>query len=219
MAPGRVATEVVRVSTEVKAGPETLDTARVLTAPPVLEDAAGEFSGPVDVIGFASTSTSYAIGFDDETTMVARVSERTGVPVASTCASALAALRVLGIERIALVSPPWFDDEANRVGAAYFVDQCVHVVSTHLADVSRDPGSVQATEVIEWTARHIPDDAEAIWMSGNGFRVAGAVDALENKLGRPVLTANQVLLWSLLGLADADFEISGYGELFAHRPR
>jgi len=35
-------------------------------------------------------------------------------------------------------------------------------------------------------------------------------------LGRPVLTANQVLLWNLLGQASASVEISGYGRLFAH---
>lgn len=33
---------------------------------------------------------------------------------------------------------------------------------------------------------------------GNGFRAVGAIHALENDLGRPVVTANQALLWAAL---------------------
>jgi maleate isomerase len=53
---------------------------------------------------------------------------------------------------------------------------------------------------------------------GNGFRAAGVIDALERTIGRPVVTSNQVLLWSLLGRVDALFEVAGYGRLFA-QPR
>ena len=33
----------------------------------------------------------------------------------------------------------------------------------------------------------------------------------EQELGRPVLTANQVLLWGALRAAGADAQVSGYG--------
>jgi maleate isomerase len=225
MAPGRLVTAVVRVSTEtaaasVTSGPPTPVVARVLTAPPVLDDAAGRLAaGSIDVIGYASTSSAYAIGFDDEVAMVSRLSRRTGIPVAATCASAVGAVRALEVERIALVSPPWFDDEVNRLGAAYFRSQGVHVVSSASADLPRDPRRIQTAAVIEWTSRHAPDEAEAVWIGGNGFRAAGAIEALEDTIGRPVLTANQVLLWALLAHAGATFEVSGYGQLFTRKPR
>jgi maleate isomerase len=94
----------------------------------------------------------------------------------------------------------------------------VHVVSSVSADLPRDPRRIQTAAVIEWTSRHAPDDAEAVWIGGNGFRAAGAVEALEDTIGRPVLTANQVLLWALLAHADATFEVSGYGQLFTRKP-
>jgi maleate isomerase len=53
---------------------------------------------------------------------------------------------------------------------------------------------------------------------GNGFRAAGAIDALERTIGRPVVTSNQVLLWSLLGRVATLFEVAGHGRLFA-QPR
>jgi maleate isomerase len=59
--------------------------------------------------------------------------------------------------------------------------------------------------MIDWTFRHVPDSADAVYLAGNGFRVAAAVEELEETIGRPVLTATQVLMWSLLALVGATF--------------
>jgi maleate isomerase len=55
-------------------------------------------------------------------------------------------------------------------------------------------------------------------VGGNGFRAVGTIARLEAELGRPVLTSNQALLWSLLRKSGSDIEVSGYGSLFQHRP-
>jgi maleate isomerase len=225
MASGRVVTRVAHVSADaaaagVRASPTILSGLRALTAPPVL-DAAADMLGQdsVDAIGYASTSTAYAIGFDGEAAVVSRLSQRIGIPVSATCASAVLALRVLGVERVALVDPPWFDAELNELGEAYFQSAGFEVVSSMSAGLSRDPRRIEVAAVYEWTSRHVSDDAEAVVIGGNGFRAAGAIVALEAAIGRPVLTSNQVLLWNLLALAGAAFEVSGYGQLFAHKPR
>jgi maleate isomerase len=223
MAPGRLAISVARVRSPAVTvnpigGPPAPLGARVLTDPPLLDDAAGKLAAvPVDVIGYASTSTGYAIGFDGETAMVDRLARSTGVPIAATGPSAVLALRVLGVERVALVDPPWFDDEINELGARYFRSQGLDVVSSASADLAPDPRLIEAAPVVEWTIRHVPDRAEAVYFGGNGFRVAAAIETLEDRLDRPVLTSNQVLLWRLLAVAGATFPVSGYGRLFAHR--
>jgi maleate cis-trans isomerase len=61
-------------------------------------------------------------------------------------------------------------------------------------------------------------EAEAVFIGGNGFPAAGAIQALEEAIGRPVLEANQVLLWTILSRAGATFRVEGYGKLFAHEP-
>lgn len=224
MAPGRITIQVARVSTDAAGGrvgtsPPAPADARTLTEPPILDDAADRLAaGPIDVIGYASTSSAYAIGFDDEAAMISRLWRRIGIPVAATCASAVLALRVLDVRRVALVEPPWFDDRLNELGAAYFQSQGLRVVSSGSASLPRDPRQIDPTAVCEWTSQHVPDDAEAIFVGGNGFRAAGAIDALEARLARPVLTSNQVLLWNLLAYAGATFEVSGYGQLFTRKP-
>jgi maleate isomerase len=204
MAPGRVMTYVVRVSAE---GAAALDEAADLVG-----------QGSVAVAAYASTSSGYAIGPRDERAAISRLSRRIGVPVSASCASAVLALRVLGVERVALVHPPWFDTELNELGTAYFRGQKFDVVSSESAPLSQDPRRIEPAAVYHWTSRHVGDAAEAVFIGGNGFRAAGAIAPLEKAIGRPILTSNQVLLWNLLEQAGARFEVSGYGRLFRHRP-
>ena len=69
-----------------------------------------------------------------------------------------------------------------------------------------------------WVSEQVSTtDAEAIVFGGNGFRVVGAIAALEEDLGRAVVTPNQVLLWAALRVADADpGSVTDYGRLFGH---
>ena len=223
MAPGRLATRVVRITGVEGAsdggGPVSPAELGPLTTAPWLDRAAGQLvTGPVDVIGYASTTSAYTIGFDAERAMVSRLSQLTGCLVAATCASAVRALRVLQVERVALVGAPWFAPQFNELGAAYFASQGFDVVSSTSAGLSQDPGAVEAAAVCEWISQHVADAAEAVFVGGNGFRAAGAIEALETAIGRTVLTSNQVLLWQLLAQANDAFEISGYGRLFARKP-
>ena len=224
MAPGRVVTCVARVPSDgasaVGAGGSQASLAglRALTAAEHIDPAADQLGGSIAVIGYASTSSAYAIGFDAEVALLSRLSRRVGIPVVATCASAVLALGVLGVVRIALVDPPWFDAELNELGAAYFRSQGFDVVSSASADLSQDPRQIDAASVFEWTSRHVSEAADAVFMGGNGFRVAEAITPLEAALGRPVLTSNQVLLWNLLASAEARLTIGGYGQLFAHEP-
>ena len=223
MTPGRLATRVVRITGVEGAsdggGPVSPAELGPLTTAPLLDRAAGQLvTSPVDVIGYASTTSAYTIGFDAERAMVSRLSQLTGCLVAATCASAVRALRVLQVERVALVGAPWFAPQFNELGAAYFASQGFDVVSSTSAGLSQDPGAVEAAAVCEWISQHVADAAEAVFVGGNGFRAAGAIEALETAIGRTVLTSNQVLLWQLLAQANDAFEISGYGRLFARKP-
>ena len=56
--------------------------------------------------------------------------------------------------------------------------------------------------------------ADAVFLGGNGFRAAPAVQELEDRLGGLVIEANQVLLWSVLDSAPSSVDIRGFGSLF-----
>jgi hypothetical protein len=48
-----------------------------------------------------------------------------------------------------------------------------------------------------------------------GFRAAGIVEALEENLGRPILTANQAAFWQALALSGSSQPIVGTGGCLA----
>ena len=48
----------------------------------------------------------------------------------------------------------------------------------------------------------------------NGLRAIGEIHALEERLRRPILTANQVLLWQALRLVGITSTVTHYGRVF-----
>jgi maleate isomerase len=101
MAPGRVIVTVERLGADdarggVGSSPPSASNLEALNREPLLDQAAGRLLAKgVDAIGYASTTTGYAIGFEAEAAMAARLTDRAGVLVSSTCAAAVLALRAL----------------------------------------------------------------------------------------------------------------------------
>lgn len=46
-----------------------------------------------------------------------------------------------------------------------------------------DPARVTSEHVVEWVVSHFSDRAEAMFLAGNGFRTAEAIDELERRTG------------------------------------
>lgn len=190
---------------------------RAFAEPPGVDDAVGLLAAaPVRSIGFGFTSSAYVIGAAGEDAMLARLRERAnGLPVVAPCASAVAALRVFGAQRLAIIDPPWFDAELNTLGRGYYHAAGFDVVYCSPCDLPSDQRSIVPADLHRFATKHVPDEAEAILIGGNGFRAVGVIEALERELGRPVVTANQVLLWALLATAGARPDcVAGYGQLF-----
>lgn len=190
---------------------------RAFAEPPYVDEAAELLAAaPVAVIAFAFTSSAYVIGPRGEGHMLTRLGQRThGLPVVTTCAAAVEALRALGAGRIALVDPPWFDETLNDLGRGYYEDAGFEVPYAAPCGLPSGQTLIGPRALHDWVAAHVPDTAEAVVIGGNGFRAVGAIAALEATLGRPVLTANQVLLWAALRAAGAATTgITGYGRLF-----
>lgn len=184
--------------------------------PPAIDDAAELLAAaPLHAIGMAFNASSYVRGKAHDGELRQRLEERTrGIPVAITSAAAALALRAVGAERVALVDPPWFSPELTALGTAYFQDHGFAVVSAASAALPSEQLAINPGQLFEWIRRTTPDNAEAVYVGGNGLRAVGIIQALEEELQRPVLTANQVLFWNLLHLARTRVAITNYGRLF-----
>jgi maleate isomerase len=222
---GRVTVTVARIRSPADAagtdptGRATTRALRALARPGAVDGAAARFGGrSVDVVAHASTTTGYVLGARSEAAMVERLTIQCGVPAVGSAGAAADALRACGADRVVLIHPPWFDDEIDGLGVRYFRDQGFDVTLLKATGLPRDPGSTDTEGITDWVSRHLGDGNEALFMAGNGFRAARAVAGLEQRTGRLVLQANQVLLWSILAATHAPPTIEGGGKLFRTAP-
>ena len=188
---------------------------RASTEPAALDRAVATFSGTkLAAVAHASTTSGYVIGPHEEAALAERLSQRFEVPAVASCAAAVAALRAHAVERVQLVHPPWFDEEYDALGTAYFRSQGLDAGATRATGLPDDPAQVHPHSVVDWVEEHIADRAEAVFLAGNGFRAAEAIEELELRTGRLVLEANQALLWGILGATSTGTTVAGYGRLF-----
>jgi maleate isomerase len=126
-----------------------------------------------------------------------------------------------------LVLPPWFGLPFLDQAAAYCAARGAAPVRTIRYDPGpgwRDlpPGELyahgmgfaqQIAPLYEQVRAACPDDADGVLLAGTGFRCVGLIEALEQDLGRPVVTANQASLWHGLRQAGVRPAVEGYGAL------
>jgi len=163
---------------------------------------------------YAFTSSSYVLGTAGDEALRTRL-ERVagGVRVILAAEGASAALRAVDARRVAIFHPPWFSEETNDGGRAYFQGRGFAVLSCARLLPLRDFQEVPPPELHRWVATTVPKGADAVLIAGNGLRSIGIIEALEETLDRPVLTANQVSLWAALSGIETP-PVTQFGRLF-----
>jgi maleate isomerase len=172
-------------------------------------------------IVYAFTAGSYLLGPGGERTLIDRLQESSqDIPVIMPGCSAVAAFKALEAKRIALFHPPWYINDMDSKGVAYFSNQGFTVVDAcHFAPEVDVPhpnfgSAVGPDEMYAWIRKRVPSNIDSLFIAGNGWRTIGVISALEEDLGLPVLTASQAGFWCALRLAGIRAEVKGYGQLF-----
>ncbi len=165
------------------------------------------------MIAHASTTSSYVLGRRAETALLEHISRQFRVPVIVSGAAAVAGLRACAAQRVQLIHPPWFDDAFDALGVAYFGDHGFDTWVSKAMSLPSDPARVTTEQIVEWVASHVSDHADAVFLAGNGFRTANAIEELERRTGRTVIGANQALLREIFTATNTPHNITGYGRL------
>ena len=69
--------------------------------------------------------------------------------------------------------------------------------------------------VVEFAAGVCRPEAEALFCSCTAWRSVEAVEALEQRLGKPVVSSNQAMIWAAFGKLGIREPIQGFGSLLA----
>jgi maleate isomerase len=166
------------------------------------------------------TSSSYALGAEADGRVRARLEDRAkGIRVILPSLAARAALGELGVQRVSLVHPPWWTETANDQARAYWRSAGFDVVQCVRIEPLRDFTEVAPSELVEFICTRLPREAQAVFIGGNGMRAVGAIKAVEARLKKPVLSANQIVFWEALRLVGQANRVTNYGSIFSGRKR
>lgn len=172
-------------------------------------------AGPLDSIVWACTSGSFVFGWDGAAVQVAALQEVAGVPASSTSFAFVDACRRLGVTRVA-VGATYPDDVAERF-VEFLGTAGISVLSLSARGIitAAEVGTLPADLVLDFAAAADHPDAQAVLLPDTALHTVELLDDLDARVGKPVLTANQVSIWQGLRLAGADRGRPGLGALFA----
>jgi maleate cis-trans isomerase len=172
-------------------------------------------SARLDALVWACTSGSFVFGWDGASAQVAALGAAAGVPASSTSFAFVDACARLGVTRVA-IGATYPDDVAQRF-VEFLGGAGIEVLSVSARGIitAAEVGTLEPADVLEFAAAADHPDAEALLLPDTALHTVGLLDALDARVGKPVLTANQVSIWQGLRLAGADVPRHGLGTVFA----
>jgi maleate cis-trans isomerase len=182
-----------------------------------LVDGAGGEEG-CDAVIWACTSGSFVFGWDGAAAQVAALRAVADVPASSTSFAFTDAAARLGVARVAVVAT-YPDDVAERF-VTFLATAGISVVrlSTLGIVTAAEVATLPGERVLEAAAAGDHPDAQAVLLPDTALHTVEWLDELERRLGKPVLTANQVSIWQGLRLAGDRVPRPGLGRLFTLPP-
>lgn len=212
MAPPGVSVHTARIKLLGKATTESYHAMGAET-----ERAASELgTAEVDVIAWGCTSGSVIIPRQQ---LEATMTEASGAPSITTFGSVLAALQAMGIKRIALGTP--YVDFVNEEEVRLLEDSGFEVVTSYglklgeTQEERRGIGRVPPESLFRLVRYIDRPEADAVFLSCTNLATVEMIAALEDEIGKPVITSNQATFWCALRTMGLRDQFEGYGSLLA----
>jgi maleate isomerase len=182
---------------------------------PRIEEATGALDdAQCDVIVFNCTAASMEAGLTGEEHVLAAMRKATRAKVATTATATLAALRVLGVRRVALFSPYVAQTHAREV--AFLAEAGVEVVGGECLGLKGGDEYllVQPSEWLQLAVKATPHVADGVFLSCTNIHAPPIIQPLESALARPVVASNQAVLWHALRACGVPDPVLDFGSLF-----
>ncbi len=168
---------------------------------------------PLDVIGYACTSAATVIGSGAVAAAIHEAHPK--AEVTDPAKAVLAALKHLGVSRVAVVTP--YVAEVSEAVCRLLRDNGLTLAGTGSFGQSTEaivaritPASVEKAVCAIGEIR----EADAVFASCTNLRTFPVIEACERRLGKPVISSNLALSWHMMRLAGLPTAGRGPGRLF-----
>lgn len=170
----------------------------------------------VDVIAYGCTTGSFYKGPGWDQDMLATITKAAGVPAVAAAPSVAEALRFFGAKKVSVATP--YPDWNNRRLRAYLEAlgfEVLNVEGEPRAATSGNQGinDQDPDDVIAFASTVCRPEADVLVCSCTAWRSVEAVNELERRVGKPVVTSNQSCIWTSFRKIGLTREIRGFGRL------
>jgi maleate isomerase len=141
--------------------------------------------------------------------------EQCDVPCSTTATAAVNAFRAVGAKKIAMATP--YQDWVNQKEKDFFEGSGFQIVNVAgLGLTGFDVCELHPEAFYSFAKSQDRPNADILFLSCMGLRSLEILPRLEQDLGKPVLSSNQVTLWELMNLAGLPTDVitRDFGSLF-----
>jgi maleate isomerase len=150
-------------------------------------------------VAYGCTSGSFIGGLAGEAALVAGMVEA-GAPMAvTTSGGVIAAAHALGLKNLAVVTP--YDESVGAKLRAYLNEAGVEVAAQNDIGLTGRIWTVPYEVTADLARRTAQGGGDAVFLSCTNLLTYDLIASLEQELGVPVITANQVTMWAVLAAA------------------
>jgi maleate cis-trans isomerase len=170
-----------------------------------------------DAVVWACTSGSFVYRWDGAREQVTKLAAAAGKPASSTSFAFVRAAEKLGLKRVAVAAS--YPDDVAKLFVEFLGAGGIEIVamSSEGIDTAAEVGRLAPEAVVELAVSHDHPAADAVLIPDTAMRTLGVVNTIEDRLGKPVLTANQVTIWEGLRLVGELPQSDELGALFRCR--
>jgi len=165
----------------------------------------------INTVAYACTSGTITIGED-------RIKEKIQLAkpdcyVTTPITSAIKAFKKMNIKKIAVFTP--YPESVNKTISEYLINKNINVISfsTFNLDLDSDIARVDPKYLFETLIKLNINDADALFVSCTALPALEILDDVEKKIGKPVFSSNQTLIWDTIRSVGCKTLIKGYGKL------
>lgn len=169
----------------------------------------------LNVIAYGCTAGSMVHPADQLSKFMQNIAD---IPCVTTAASILAALDMLGAKKISVATP--YHDVLNRHEEDFLSSNGFEVVKIAGLNIGQN-GPHEYIEIARTSLAKVRShvkfvdspDTEAILISCTDFPSLSLIPALEEELGKPIISSNQATFWATLRKAGVKDLFDGFGRL------
>ena len=170
--------------------------------------------GHLDAIAYACTSGTVCMGYDTICSKIHTV--RPNVPVITPITASLNAFSSFKVRKISVLTP--YENNVNAAIAKYLEEAGIQInafSSFHISD-NEVMAALPPDAIFNAAIEANRADSEALFISCTAIRAMEVAESIEREIKKPVITANQAMIWQALRVAGYKKPVEGFGKILTH---